>query len=81
MLGSLINVCINVKVSGGKAITVKESFERNPEICVAKTTLTEICVIGRRLKCVIAVITLTTIKSKSLVILERNIENKSCSTT
>ena len=57
----MTNVCINVKVGGGKAITVKESFKWNPEVCIAKTILTEICVIGRRLKCVIAVITLTTV--------------------
>ena len=61
MLNSVTNVCINVKVGGGKAITVKESFEWNPEVCIAKTTLTEICVIVRSLKYVIAVITLTTV--------------------
>ena len=61
LTNGMTNVCINVKVGGGKAITVNQNFKWNPEVCIAKTTLTEICVIRRRLKCVIAIITLTTV--------------------
>ena len=61
MLGGLINIYINVKVGGGKTFTVEESFVWNPKICIAKTTLTEVGVIGWSLMYVITVFTLTTV--------------------